>query len=69
MPFKRYMGLLAIGETILVFGLLLVGYFFGRWYDAIASGFQFLFIISAIAIGTLILYGISRYARNNVLGK
>jgi membrane protein DedA with SNARE-associated domain len=66
-PFRKYMFLNFIGETILVTVLLTIGYFFGQMYVSISGIMKIYFIVgTVIAIGVFI-YLFTKYIRRVVI--
>lgn len=66
-PFRRYMLFNALGELVLVGGLLTVGYLFGHLYDQIARDLKIISLVGAGLILVGISYGFSRYVRRTLL--
>lgn len=67
MSFKRYLVINVIGEIILVGVLLSLGYLFGELYNYIEKGFKEFFLIGALIIAGLAVYGFANFMKHKIV--
>jgi membrane protein DedA with SNARE-associated domain len=65
-PFKKYMIINILGEVILVFVLLSVGYFFAELYKYVDDGLKVGFAVGSLIVLTLAIYGFTGYMKKRV---
>lgn len=66
-PFKKYMLINFLGETILVLILFFLGYFLGNTYTLIADNLKYYFLGGVVIIIPTILYFFHKYFKTKIL--
>lgn len=65
-PFRRYLILNMIGQSIWTAGLLSIGYFLGHLYVEVSGVFERMTLIALSVVGLLLLIGLGRHIRSRV---
>jgi len=64
---RTFLTLNGLGELFLVTALLSIGYFFGSLYNVIASDFRIAFLVGAVVLVLLCMYGLTRFMRKKIV--